>query len=1694
MGQSFRPGGTGCGQRRRAPGGAGAGAAAPRGGGLAAAGGGGLGWPRFPRPRGLGLPGGDVPRLRAGAVVSRGGLALLRGHQPRLPGAFCVLRRLRGLHCRVPSAGSGHQPAFPSRPGLAPGARGGAEPLLRRPRCLAGRAARRRLRRRRLRRRRGRGAQRADGGGGEAPATAEEEAGGVRGAGGARESPEWRQLLLEQLLQEGLPQEVCDRLEVDFSDSAPGLLAELRGDDAALEAVQVPVVLIHQGVQSESVDATHRDAARCDRAVVSASVVSAMAQLRREWREQWAGHVEELSQSCNQSFQQHEERLRFLDRQGAELRQNLKALDAKVRLQIAQHMAKDPSEVTASAEAAAASVAKRLAEAARRDLEPAVRGVEKDVGKLRHQVSQVNRDLDSLSRAAAVARTGAMDASARTLRSYLVEALVKPPLEEAQELALRLLSQALDAAALLSAHALAPSTTLTAPPAELFAKYETAAETRRLVAQLLADRVGDSSRDRPAADAALALTQSAPWAPTAAPKAAAKAVLPPAPREEREIGVTLAERWHLSKLVSLAKDALAAEPQSVGGGGHPVAMSMHIMPNNAAGPVTDILGAATEGEGTSQQDSDEGSSATSSEGEADAGSVTSEERSKDGNRRRSSRESEIWKPAMPRKHIPHALGIKRKVEDLPDINTLYEPRELAQLFKCMDAYVHLVLPPGHTHAHTPDMFLAAMLASLNAPSPGRPMTPSNDVGGAGAGYLRDKEGPLVLRPIFCRFLLASKLCGSRDSPHRYQDCVAAFDAHASRYEAFFGMPRNLLLRVLSGIVLPPGCEASLMASAFDVKRQLPQQVRRFLDHHLRAATGHCEARQKALDDSIARLPWVESLVWVDPATLPKVDEEGEEKEEKEKDKEASPPRRRGRLERQDSTRFGQDELGKAPEATLRLPPGLWPPLPPRYVISERGLQQWKDGIRQWEEEVNQQSASTLRALYENTARVVLGELLSSQLLEPEVLHFTSRFLPLFTRIFDEYADEHSADLYPEAGSNSDTGDEGESRGESSRGFNLRSPKGHGPMLMPGEEKTLKPREGPPDLMSFNAFFSFCAEFELFPGHASFDELKQIYDSAETAQELTLDAPEVPRRRTTASASAALASQLPQVDIEFLNKPLWEMSDMELLITFFFAALEQWRGPGEMVSLHLLSGEAAVVGGLADSARVWELQTRAERLLRRRLKGLALKGRLLEANSSLQEAGVFHGSELSAFVEGPQMQRTSGAFALLRADGGVVTWGRACPRDGLGHRGVVAQVQATPLGAFAAIHRAGGVSTWGTGGGADCSQVRAQLRDVRRLESRFLRLADLVAQRMPWSLEELEEGGNSAPQRFPEKRARRSAIAPKEDTSVPPSPMSVPERRRLLVRQETHTELKVKEEKKKEGRLEEKKERKEKGLTVTVKEERNPTVQLPPWLTLSASELLEIASPPGQAPLLSTKELQQCFRMLLKDSRPNPEIAVYQLDKVLSKAKAAYDHASVGDCFMLKPDSVLSASERVTRQFLQALDERLSERAARGGSYKIEGIFGDAAEVTPSMFIRKAISIALSPDMIPAEKDLAMNLAQIGGAPNGNMSRPMAFRVLALAREYKRRQRVQNMKARSALLAQQSLRSAWCPEGSRPSSRRGPLHPPQLRKAFRVAAFVECLVKLALHRAVGAATWGAHLVEVHLAAELPGDPLHRRLPT
>jgi len=179
---------------------------------------------------------------------------------------------------------------------------------------------------------------------------------------------------------------------------------------------------------------------------------------------------------------------------------------------------------------------------------------------------------------------------------------------------------------------------------------------------------------------------------------------------------------------------------------------------------------------------------------------------------------------------------------------------------------------------------------------------------------------------------------------------------------------------------------------------------------------------------------------------------------------------------------------------------------------------------------------------------------------------------------------------------------------------------------------------------------------------------------------------------------------------------------------------------------------------------------------------------------------------------------------------------------------------------------------------------------------------------------------------------------------------------------------------------------------------------------------------------------------------------------------------VADCFMLKPEHMLTPGEKATRTFLEALDSKALERESRGGASKLETFFGKESEISAGTFIQKAVSFALSPDCIPAEKELAANLLQIGAQNSGTLTKEMGFRALALAREHIRRKRVEVTKARSTLLAQQVRRSTWVPEGSRPTSAAPGLNfipsggnHAHTRKAFRVNAFVECLVKIALHR-------------------------------
>ena len=93
------------------------------------------------------------------------------------------------------------------------------------------------------------------------------------------------------------------------------------------------------------------------------------------------------------------------------------------------------------------------------------------------------------------------------------------------------------------------------------------------------------------------------------------------------------------------------------------------------------------------------------------------------------------------------------------------------------------------------------------------------------------------------------------------------------------------------------------------------QVRRFLDHHLRHALAHCEARRQALEDSIAKLPWVDTLLWLDPALLPKVEEEEVKEEEVPRSRRGDRPKLENSSSMEEPKRV---KLTKAGHVTQRL--------------------------------------------------------------------------------------------------------------------------------------------------------------------------------------------------------------------------------------------------------------------------------------------------------------------------------------------------------------------------------------------------------------------------------------------------------------------------------------------------------------------------------------------------------------------------------------------------------------------------------------------------------------------------------------------------------------------------------------------------------------------------------------------------------
>jgi hypothetical protein len=126
-----------------------------------------------------------------------------------------------------------------------------------------------------------------------------------------------------------------------------------------------------------------------------------------------------------------------------------------------------------------------------------------------------------------------------------------------------------------------------------------------------------------------------------------------------------------------------------------------------------------------------------------------------------------------------------------DAEAVFTREEILELSQLVDGFADLLKPPGKEI----DRLTPARILTMN------PTTTSNRAEYVAAREM-ERQGPLVLRGTFCRFLLASRLCGSVGSPYGYHDVVAAFDECAVLYGSFFGMPRSAMLDLLAKLLVP----------------------------------------------------------------------------------------------------------------------------------------------------------------------------------------------------------------------------------------------------------------------------------------------------------------------------------------------------------------------------------------------------------------------------------------------------------------------------------------------------------------------------------------------------------------------------------------------------------------------------------------------------------------------------------------------------------------------------------------------------------------------------------------------------------------------------------------------------------------------------------------------------------------------------
>ena len=168
----------------------------------------------------------------------------------------------------------------------------------------------------------------------------------------------------------------------------------------------------------------------------------------------------------------------------------------------------------------------------------------------------------------------------------------------------------------------------------------------------------------------------------------------------------------------------------------------------------------------------------------------------------------------------------------------------------------------------------------------------------------------------------------------------------------------------------------------------------------------------------------------------------------------------------------------------------------------------------------------------------------------------------------------------------------------------------------------------------------------------------------------------------------------------------------------------------VLDVHLVSGRGVTLAAEADDS-VFALKKRAQSAFGvgggRLLNG---SGGLLKGTTTVEQTGLQPGDVLTFLVKLHQVTASKqrwfcagAAFAAIRDDGCVVTWGHAdFGGDSRAVQDRLHNVQHIQSGfrAFAAILDDGSVVTWGDKRyGGDCSAVQHRLKNAPRSDSSFL---------------------------------------------------------------------------------------------------------------------------------------------------------------------------------------------------------------------------------------------------------------------------------------------------------------------------------------------------------------------------------------